>query len=241
MAFPTFTNTPAFQSGRRTVLEAPSGEAMSYEGTIQRTVMSFAVLLAGAAVGWFVPGLALPAVLIGLVLGLVIAFKRISSAPATLTYSGVEGVVVGAVSAILESIYPGVASQAVLATLVVFGVILFFFSRGTLRTTPRLNKIFVVAAISYALFSLVNLGLMLTGVTSGMFGLQSDMGVFGIVIGILATLLASYSLVIDFEFVKNGVDNRADSKLEWLAAFSLIGTIVWLYLELIRLFSMFRS
>jgi uncharacterized YccA/Bax inhibitor family protein len=248
LSFPTFKNTPQFQQGGGRSYYAPNVPeqqnatgVMSYEGTIRRGLGSFALLLVTAAAGWFVPGLAIPAVLAGLVLGLVIAFKRISNPVATLSYTALQGLVVGGFSSILEAIYPGVVSQAVLATLCVFATILFFFSNGTFRTTPRLNKIFMVAGVSYLIFSLANLGLVMFGVSDSMFGLYGDLGIFGIAIGILGTLLAAYSLVIDFEFVKNGVDNQIDSKWEWLAVFSLIGTLVWLYIEILRLISLFRS
>lgn len=214
---------------------------MSYKGTLRKGLLSFAVLLGAAALGWFVPILALPAILVALVVGLIVAFKRISNPLGTLSYTILQGVAVGGISGILEQIYPGVVSQAVLATLCVFSVILFFFSRGVFRTTPLLNKIFIVSSVSYLLFGLVNLVLMLTGVTQGMFGVYGDLGGWSIAIGVLGTLLASYSLVMDFEYVKNGVNNQIDSKWEWLAVFSLIGTLVWLYLEILRLLSLFRQ
>jgi uncharacterized YccA/Bax inhibitor family protein len=265
MSFPTFKNTPQFQrsnngaanyysadgvdAGYRNTSGNPftqpsvqePANVMTYEGTIQKGAVSFGLLLLAAAVGWFIPALALPAILVGLVLGLVIAFKRITNPAATLVYAGLQGLVVGGISSILESVFPGVVSQAVLATLAVFAVVLFFFSRGVFRTSPLLNKIFVIAGVSYLLFGLINLGLMLTGVSDSMFGLYGDLGVFGIAIGILGTLMASYSLVMDFEFVGNGVANKLESRWEWLAVFSLVGTLVWLYLEILRLVALFRQ
>lgn len=254
MAFPTFKNTPEFQNAPNYYGQqnhflsqqqfTPNGsvqQSMTYEGTIRRSAIGFGVLLAAAALGWFIPLLALPAMLAGLVLGLVISFKRVTNAGATLSYAGLQGLVVGGVSSLLEGVFPGVVSQAVLATLCVFGVVLFFTAQGVFRTTPLLNKIFIVAGVSYLLFGLVNLVLMVTNVTPSMFGLYSDLGGWGIAIGVLGTLLASYSLIHDFEFVKNGVNNNVEARFEWLAVFSLIATLVWLYLEILRLLSLFRQ
>jgi uncharacterized YccA/Bax inhibitor family protein len=259
MSFPTFKNTPQFQQGGNQHYYNSNGQltnpgiqqgnpfqqvasnTMSFEGTIRRGAIAFGVLLIAALAGWAVPALAIPGALGALVLGLVVGFKRISNPGATIAYSALQGLAVGGISVILESRFPGVVSQAVIATLCVFAVILFFFSKGVFRTTPLLNKIFVIAGVSYLLFSLVNLGLVLTGVSRSMFGVYGDLGVFGIVIGILGTLLASYSLVRDFEFVTNGVNNQIESRWEWLAVFSLIGTLVWLYIEILRLISLFRQ
>jgi uncharacterized YccA/Bax inhibitor family protein len=260
MAFPSFNNTREFQPSQRSYYSPGNGNnpfnhpvqnqqqvaaptnVMTYEGTVRRGAIAFGILLAAAAVGWFFPILALPAALAGLVLGLVISFSRNNtSAAATLAYSALQGIVVGGISAILEARYPGVVSQAVIATFCVFAVVMFFFSKGVFRTTPLLNKIFIIAGVSYLLFGVVNVILMVTGVSQGMFGLYSDLGGWGIVIGVLGTLMASYSLVMDFEFVKNGVNNQVEARWEWRAVFGLVATLVWLYLEIIRLLSIFRQ
>lgn len=246
MSFPALKKAAGFQSNYNSGLQqnytanANSG-VMTLQGTITRSLISFGVMLVGAGIGWAVPILMLPGLIVGLVLGLVIAFKQIANPAATLSYSLSQGLVVGGISVFLEGLYPGVVTQAILATFVVFAVIMFFFSRGTFRATPLMNKIFMVAGVSYLLFGLVNLGLMLTGATTGMFGMYSSLGGWGIAIGVLGTLLASYSLIIDFTYVQNAVTNGVASKWEWFAAFSLIGTLVWLYIEILRLLSLFRN
>lgn len=250
MSFPTLRNTPQFNRPNTQYAPPPaeyqnspvgSGATMTYEGTLTRAAIGFVILLVAAAVAWFAPVLVIPGLIVGLVLGLVIAFKRITNPAAILSYAAAEGLVVGGLSSLMETLYSGIASQAVLATLVVFAVVMFLYRVNIFRATPRMNKIFIIAAISYGLFGLINLGLMLTGVTTGMFGMYSDLGFWGIAIGILGVLLASYSLVLDFTYIENGVNNRADSKWEWFAAFSLIGTLVWLYVEILRLLALSRN
>ena len=113
------------------------------------------------------------------------------------------------------------------------------FRSGKVRTSPRMNKIFFVAMIGYLIFSLANLVLMMTGMVDGPFGLRS--GVFGLVIGAIAVLMASYSLVMDFEDIKNGVNNGVPRETAWLCAFSLAVTVVWMYVEFLRILAILRG
>ena len=253
-------NTPAFTQAAR-VAPAPSAteldelygrpaagpvetERMSYDDVIVKALVMFVFLLAGGAVGAVMPALMLPALFVGFGLALVNIFKRKPSPVLILSYAIVEGVFVGAISFVLEDIFPGIVIQAILGTLVVFGVTLALFASGRVRATKRATKVFMIAGISYAAFSLINLGLQLTGVNQDPWGLFSTT-VFGIplglIIGPLAILMAAYSLVLDFTSVKNGVDQGAPRNLGWRAAFGLVLTIVWLYIEFLRLISIFRS
>ncbi|ROQ15981.1 putative YccA/Bax inhibitor family protein [Rathayibacter sp. PhB93] len=211
---------------------------MTVEDTLAKTALAFVVLLAGAAVGWFVPGLMLPAVLVALVLGIVNAFKKVPSPGLILGYAAFQGIAVGGISGVFESLYEGAVVQALLATFVVIGVTLALFMNGKIRTSPKLNKIFFIGMISYAVFSLVNLGLGLFGVGGG-FGLRT--GFIGIVIGLIAIALATYSLVMDFEFIQQGVRNGAPRIYGWTGAYGILVTVVWMYLELLRLISIFRQ
>ena len=221
-------------------------DRMSYEDTIVKTAVSFAVLLGGAGIGWLLPVLALPAALVGFVLALVNIFKKRPSAALVLLYAAVEGVFVGGISAILENLFAGIVVQAVLATLSVFAVTLFLFASGKIRASAKATKVFVIAMAGYALYSIVNFGLMIFGGTDGMFGINS-MDIpgtnipFGVVIGILAILMAAYSLVLDFDFVQRGVQNGAQRVFGWRAAFGLVMTVVWLYVEFLRLIALFRG
>jgi uncharacterized YccA/Bax inhibitor family protein len=213
-------------------------DRMTVEDTLAKTALAFVVLLAGAAVGWFVPQLMLPAVLVALVLGIVNAFKKVPSPALILGYAATQGVAVGAISGIFENVYEGAVVQALLATVIVIGVTLALFMNGKIRTSPKLNKIFFIGMISYAVFSLVNLGLGLFGVGGG-FGLRT--GFIGIVIGLIAIALATYSLVMDFEFIQQGVRNRAPRIYGWTGAYGILVTVVWMYLEILRLVAIFRE
>lgn len=173
----------------------------------------------------------------GMILGLVNAFKRQPSAVLVLAYAAFEGLLLGGISTVIDAGIdgPSVALQAVLGTLVVAGSVLVLFRMGVLRTSPRLTKIFMVAMVAYILFGLVNIGLAIFA------GVDLRHGMLGIVIGALAILMASYSLVMDFEDVQNGVSNGVPRVFAWRCAFGLAATLVWMYLEILRILSIFRS
>jgi uncharacterized YccA/Bax inhibitor family protein len=267
---PAFSNNPAFQPGKaaqtaeaggvataeqlQQLYDAPAATAvdtdrMTYEDTAIKTVFLFVVLLAGAAVGWFVPALAIIGAIAGLALGLVNSFKRNPSAPLILLYGAAEGLFIGGISRVFESVpnWGGVVLQAVMATLVVFGVTLALFASGKIRASKKLTKVFLIAMIGYAVFALINVGLMIFGgvdsnLAFGLYSVKVFGGIpLGVIIGVLAVLMAAYSLVLDFDFIQQGVRNRAPRKMGWYGAFGLMVTLVWLYIEFLRLFAVARD
>jgi uncharacterized YccA/Bax inhibitor family protein len=217
---------------------------MSYEDTIVKIVVSFAILLGGAVVGWMLPMLFLPAMIVGFVLALVNIFKKKPSPALVLAYAAVEGVFVGGVTNFFETLYPGVAVQAVLGTFAVIGVTLALFASGKVRASKKATKIFLIAMVGYLVFSVLNVILMLTGVNTQPFGMRS-VEIFGIplglILGILVILMAAYSLVLDFDSIKTGVTRGAPRVYGWTAAFGIMVTVVWLYLEILRLLAILRN
>ena len=129
-------------------------------------------------------------------------------------------------------------------TLGVFFVTLLLFRSGKVRATPKATRFFLIAMVGYMAFSLVNLVLMWTGVTQSAFGL---MGVtlfgipLGVLIGVFVVLMAAYSLILDFDQIKTGVERGAPRIYAWTAAFGLIVTLVWLYLEILRILAIIAS
>jgi uncharacterized YccA/Bax inhibitor family protein len=209
---------------------------MTYDDVVVKTALVFVGVLVGAVVGWLNPVLMLIGAIGGLILGLVNSFKRNPSPVLIMAYGVLEGMFVGGISQVFETRYSGIVGQAVLGTVCVFASVLVGFRSGKLRTSPKMNKIFMIAMGGYLLFSLVNLGLMLF---AGQDSLRQ--GPLGLAIGAFAVLLASYSLVMDFEFIKVGVEQGAPAKLAWTAAFGLVVTLVWLYIEILRILSILRD
>lgn len=229
--------------GRPAATPAETGR-MSYNDTIMKTLITFGVVALGALVGWMVPILALPGIIVGLILGLVNVFKKTPSRALVLSYAAAQGLFVGGISAIFNSMWDGIVTQAVFGTLGVVGVTLMLFLNGTLRSSPRLTRIFIVAMFGYLAFSLVNFGLMVFGVTESMFGLRDTefLGIpLGLILGVFIVLLAAYSLVLDFEAVKNGVNNGAPEIYGWQAAFGIVATVIWLYVEILRILAILRQ
>jgi len=221
-------------------------DRMTYEDTIVKTVIAFSLVAVGAAIGWFIPALAFVGAIAGFVLALVNIFKKRPSAGLVLAYSAAQGLFVGGISAIFEQIYPGIAVQALLGTGSVFVVTLLLFRSGKVRESAKATKIFMVAMVGYALFSLVNLGLVAFGVSSEPFGLRSaDIPgtniPIGVALGVLVILMAAYSLVLDFTNIKTGVERGAPRIYGWSAAFGLVMTVVWLYVEILRLLAILRG
>ncbi|WP_144942390.1 Bax inhibitor-1/YccA family protein [Kocuria salsicia] len=214
---------------------------MSYDDVVMRTSLVLGCVVVAAFAGWFVPVLAVPGAIVGLVLGLVNSFKREPSPVLIILYALAEGLFLGGISGMFESTYPGVVVQAVIGTLAVFVSVLVLYKTGVLRATPRVTKFFFVAMMAYAIFALVNLGTSLLGG----FNLRTDVSVFGIPLGLfvgaIAILLAVYSFVLDFENISDGVRRGIPQKAAWSAAFGLTVTLIWTYVEILRLLTIIRS
>jgi uncharacterized YccA/Bax inhibitor family protein len=259
---PAFSQSPAFQNKSaaenlsaeklQEMYESPTAtsadtDRMTVEDTIVKTAISFAILLVGAVIGWVVPALWIPAAIVGLVLAFVNIFKnRKKPSPAlTLAYAGVQGIFIGGISVFYETAWSGVVLQAVIGTIVVVGVTLALFASGKIRASAKATKIFFIAMIGYLLFSFINVILIWTGANSDPWGLSGSVKIFGIplglVIGVLVVIMCAYSLVLDFDAIQQGVKNRAPRVFGWAGAFGIMVTVIWLYLELLRIFAIARN
>jgi uncharacterized YccA/Bax inhibitor family protein len=213
---------------------------MTYDDVIVRTAGLLAVLVVVGAATWvFAPGLWWIGAIVGLVLGLVNAFRREPSPGLIVLYAAFEGMFLGGLSKFYEEQWNGIVGQAVLATLSVFAVSLVLFKSGKVRVTDKFRRTVLLGLIGYCLFSLVNLVVWLFNPGSVFGPLRS--GWLGIAVGLIAVGLAAASLIIDFDSIKRGVDKGVPAKLAWVAAFGLVVTLIWLYLELLRILAIFRN
>lgn len=223
---------------------------MTYDDVIVRTAACLGAVMAGAAVTLFV-SLSLATMLMiigalgGFVLALVNTFKKQPSPALILAYAGLEGLFLGGLTRILDGMFPGVGLQAVIGTLSVFAVTLVLFKSGKVRATPKAMRFFMIALIGYAVFALVNMVMMWTGAVDSPFGLRTSVEILGIplgvFIGLLAIGLAAFSLIMDFTSIEAGVRAGAPERFSWTAAFGLTVTLVWLYVEIIRLLAILRG
>ncbi|MBC7558150.1 MAG: Bax inhibitor-1/YccA family protein [Dermatophilaceae bacterium] len=223
---------------------------VTLDDVVMKTLGLFSTMVLVAAATWFyVSGLPstspapmalmLAGMLGGLGIGLVIAFKKTISVPLIVLYAVLEGVLVGAISQVFERQMPGIVSTAVIATLCTFAGMLLGYKTGLIKVTDKSRRIFGMAIMGYLLFGLVNLVAAFMGVGSG-FGFGGT-GPLGIAISVLGVGLASYSLAIDFDSVDRAVNAQLPEKYSWLLAHGFIVTLVWLYLEILRLLARLRQ
>jgi len=178
---------------------------------------------------------------------MVAIFKKKPSVPVFLAYAAFEGLFIGGISAFFELMFPGIVIQATLATLSVVGVTLALFASGKVRASARATKIFLIAMVGYMVFSLLNIVLMLFNapIAGGAFGMFSEIKILGIplgvIIGVVVVIMAAYSLVLDFDQIQRGVRNGAPRVYGWVGAFGIMVTVVWLYVEILRLIAILRG
>ncbi|MGY1606499.1 MULTISPECIES: Bax inhibitor-1/YccA family protein [unclassified Geodermatophilus] len=221
----------------------PATRYMTMDDVVQKTGLSFLVTVLAAAAVWAMPGqaawgLALPAVLVAFVLGLVIAFKQIANPVATLAYGALYGVALGAISEAFNSIYPGIVVQAIIGTFGVFAGMLVVYKTGAIRVTPKLTR-WIVGAL-FGVLALVLVNLIASFFTPGGLGLR-DGGPLAIVFSLVVIGVAAFSLLLDFDMADQAIRRGAPAKFAWYIAFGLLVTVVWLYLEILRLLSYFQD
>lgn len=242
------TNDAQFQ-GIQDAYYGPSATAaqtgrLTYDDVIMKTASVLGVIVLAAAAAWFlVPNaLLMPVMWVGLigglVLGLVNSFKKEPSPALILGYAVFEGAFLGLISKVFEYSWPGIVVQAVLATFITFGVTLALFKSGKIRVNSKFMKVLTIGLVSYGIFCLVNLVLAFMGVGGG-WGLRT--GGLGLLIGAVAVVLAAMTLIMDFDQIQRGVTNGVAAKYAWSAAFGIALSLVWLYLEFLRILAILRG
>jgi len=242
--------TPSAQS-LQDMYAAPNPARMTMNDVLNRVLLMGAVVLVGGLAGWFAVnsmvangrdinvlwGLASGAGIAALVIGLVNQFKREASPVLSLLYSVLEGFLLGTVSGVLDVVYPGIALQAVLGTGIVFAVTVFAFRSGRFRTTPKSRRVVTIAGFAFVGFLLVN-GLL--GFFTG-HALDTYSGWIGLALGIVGVGMGAFFLVSDFEDIQRAVHSGAPKSFAWRCGFGLVLSIVWIYVEMLRLIAALRS
>ena len=220
-------------------------DSMTIAGTVNKTAMSLAVLLVAAMFIWgkgaqgqlpmfWVWG----GVIGGFVVAMATTFKPVWAPYTTPLYAGLEGVALGGISYVFEQMYPGIVAQAVFLTFGTLGALLFAYRSGIIRATENF-KLGVFAATG-------GIGLVyLLSFVLGFFGISVPLihssGTFGILFSVFVVVIAALNLVLDFDFIEEGAERGAPKYMEWYGAFGLLVTLVWLYLEILRLLAKLQS
>ncbi|WP_240099727.1 Bax inhibitor-1/YccA family protein [Thermomonas flagellata] len=237
--------------GSGTLVRRDAG-AMTLNGTVNKTALLLVLALAGALFTWSQaqaataagnPGAVMPYVwggaLGGFVVALVTVFKKAWSPFTAPLYAVLEGLFLGAMSALFEQRYPGIVMQAVALTFATLAALLLAYRSGLVRASENFKLGVVAATGGIALLYLVQLGLNLFGF-AGM-GFINGSSPLGIAFSLVVVAVAALNLVLDFDFIEQGVEQGAPKYMEWYGAFGLLVTLVWLYLELLRLLSKLQS
>ncbi|MFI6059945.1 Bax inhibitor-1/YccA family protein [Streptomyces sp. NPDC051286] len=220
--------------------------AMTIDDVVTRTAITLGTVVLGAALAWaLLPvdeanlgksyGIAIGAALVAFVLSLVQSFKRKPVPALIVAYAAFEGVFLGVISSAVSTyIGPGVVMQAVLGTMCVFAGVLLAYKMRWIRVTRRFYGFVMAAAVGFMLLMVVNL---LFSVFGGGDGLGFRSGGLGILFGVIGIILGACFLALDFKQVEDGIAFGAPREESWLAAFGLTMTLVWIYLEMLRLLS----
>ena len=223
---------------------------MTIDDVVMRTATTLGVLVVTAALAWaLLPvddaninrsyGIAIGAGLVAMVLGLVQSFKRKASPALIVTYAALEGVFLGVVSSVVDNrIASGAAMQAVIGTLAVFTAVLVAYKAGWIRVNRRFYGFVMAAALGFVLLMAVNL---LFAVFGGGDGLGFRSGPLGIFFGVVGIILGACFLALDFKQVEDGIAYGAPREEAWLAAFGLTLTLVWIYMEFLRIIAILNS
>jgi len=174
----------------------------------------------------------------GFVLAMVNSFSKTVRPALVITYAGFQGLTLGTLSHYYNTTYPGIVSQAVLATLAAFVGVLFAYRSGKIRVTPKFTRVMMGALIGYLVLGLVSMIASFAGVGGGL-GLYGVSGL-GLLLAVGGVGLASFFLILDFDQIQKGINAGAPEQESWRAAFGLMVTLVWLYLEVLRLLSILR-
>lgn len=235
-------NQPAYNGPTQPT--APS-RYMTLDDVVMRTGAMLAVLFAAGAVTWAAnptkgayTALIVIGALGGLGLGLFISFTMKANAVTCLLYSALEGLLLGAISRAFNDRYPGIAIQAITGTIMVAVGVLIVYKVGAIRVTPKFTRMVFAATLGAVGLMLVN-GLAYLFHPGGL-GLRSG-GALAIVFSIICIGLAAMNLVIDFDMVEQGIRRGADEKFAWYASFGILVTLVWLYIEILRLLGYLRN
>ncbi len=227
---------------------APPGyysvERLTIDDVVVHTAGLLGLLTVVAGVTWkYVPvesaiGLVIPALLVTIGLVIYAAIKRHVPAPVALTYAVVEGFLLGVISNLYTDKYPGIALQALVCTIAVFATMLGLYQSGTIRATPRLRKVVVTATIGIFVTYLLSMVMSMFGAEMP---LLNNSGMLGIGISLAIIGIAAFNLILDFDQIESAIANGAPRTFAWTASFGLLVTLVWLYVEFLRLLSKLRD
>ena len=222
--------------------DLPETQKMTLDGTVNKTGLLLALCFTTAAISWNIPNPALMGfgAIGGIVLALITIFRPTSAGTTAPLYAASQGLFLGGITVIFEAQYPGIAIQAIGLTFGTLASLLVCYKTGVIKPTENFRLMIVSATAGIALLYIVNIAMMVFGSGEGI-GFIHSSGTFGIIFSLAVVAIAALNLVLDFDFIEQGSENGLPKHMEWFGAFSLMVTLVWLYLEILRLLAKLRS
>ena len=213
---------------------------MTLDGTVNKTGISLLILMFTATYTWNSPsiGLMIMGGIGGFIVGIITHFKRHLSGITVPIYAALEGLLLGGVSIMFEQLYPGIVSQAIFITFGILGSLLLAYKSGFIKPTENFKLGVTAATGGIAFIYLISWIMSFWG---GSIPLIHSSSTFGIVFSIGVIIIAALNLVLDFDFIEQGVEMGAPKYMEWYGAFGLMVTLIWLYLEILRLLAKLNS
>tara|TARA_B100000929_G_scaffold207435_1_gene165321 strand:+ start:789 stop:1535 length:747 start_codon:yes stop_codon:yes gene_type:complete len=228
---------------------AAIGKVMTLQGTVNKTGILLALLVICAFYTWNIffqtgnPATVMPLALGGAIGGLIFAlitiFKKTWAGITAPIYAGLEGLFLGGISAIFEAQYPGIVIQATGLTLGTLASLLLLYKMGIIKPTENFRLMIVSATMGIGILYLISFVMNMFGSTG--IGFIHSNGLFGIGFSLFVVAIAALNLVLDFDFIEQGAEQGAPKYMEWFGAFALMVTLIWLYLEMLRLLAKLRS
>jgi len=233
------SGNPAFTRNFENAETFSQTERMTLEGAVNKTAILLALCFGGAFAGWNVPALSVPGAIIGFVLALVTIFRSPAKAGSTAPfYAAFQGMALGGITYVAETQYSGIGIQAIGLTFGILASLLFCYKSGLIKPTENFKLMIFSATIGIALLYFVSFIMRLFGSEIGF--IHSN-GLFGIGFSVFVVGIAALNLVLDFDFIEDGAEKGLPKYMEWYGAFSLMVTLVWLYIEILRLLMKLRS
>lgn len=225
------------------------GQSMTLQGTVNKTGILLGILVLTAVYTWNLffqtgnPAAVMPiatgGAIGGFILAMITIFKKAWSPYTAPMYAALEGLFLGGISAIFEYQYPGIVIQATGLTLGTLASLLVLYKLGIIKPTENFRLMIVSATMGIAVLYLISMIMNMFG-SSGIGFIHSN-GLFGIGFSLFVVAIAALNLVLDFDFIEQGSEMGAPKYMEWFGAFSLMVTLIWLYLEMLRLLAKLRS
>jgi len=244
------SGNPAFRDATFRNEGAATDQVMTLQGTVNKTGILLALVVVGAAYTWnlfFQTGgdaaavmpIAIGGAIGGLIFALVTIFKKTWAGVTAPAYAVLQGLFLGGISAIFEAQFPGIVIQATGLTLGTLASLLLLYKLGIIKPTENFRLMIVSATMGIGLLYLVSFVMNMFGSTG--IGFIHSNGLMGIGFSLFVVAIAALNLVLDFDFIEQGSEQGAPKYMEWFGAFALMVTLIWLYLEMLRLLAKLRS